>query len=224
MQQTVDATQIHERAVVGDVLDDTVDDRTFLERFHQLLTLFAQRGFNHGTARQHNVVALAVQLDDLEFEGLAFVRRGVLDRTHVDERTRQECTNTVDHDGQAALDLAGHGTGDDLAGFQCLLKVQPRSQTLGLVARQDGVAVAVFQRVDCDRNVVADLHFQLALIVQELFDRNKSFRLQARVHNDEVVVNTHNFRRDHFASLHIGLGDRLFEQGGKRFVSLGHKK
>src|SRR2546427_5823497 len=40
----------------------------FLQRFHQLGALFAHRGFDHGAAAQHHVVALAVQLDDLELD------------------------------------------------------------------------------------------------------------------------------------------------------------
>ena len=64
----------------------------------------------HGAARQHDVVALAVELDDLEFQRLAFERRRVLDRTDIDQRTGQEGADAVDHDGQAALDLAGDRT------------------------------------------------------------------------------------------------------------------
>ena len=81
VQQAVDAAEVDERAVVGDVLDDALDDGAFLQVVQQLLALFALAGFEHGAARQHDVVALAVELDDLEFEFLAFVRRGVLDRT-----------------------------------------------------------------------------------------------------------------------------------------------
>jgi hypothetical protein len=104
VQQAVDAAEVDERAVVGDVLDDALDDGAFLEVGEQLLALFAHRLFQHGTTRHHDVVALAVELDDLELVFLAFVRRRVLDRTHVDQRTRQEGTDAVGHDGQATLD------------------------------------------------------------------------------------------------------------------------
>ena len=68
VQQAVDAAQVDERAVVGDVLDDALDDRAFLQRRQQLLALLAQARFEHGAARDDDVVALAVELDDLEFE------------------------------------------------------------------------------------------------------------------------------------------------------------
>ena len=39
VQQAVDAAEVHERAVVGDVLDDTLDDGAFLEVFQELRAL-----------------------------------------------------------------------------------------------------------------------------------------------------------------------------------------
>ena len=61
----------------------------------------------HGAARHDDVVALAVELDDLEVERLALERRGVLDRADVDQRAGQERADAVDHHGEAALHLAG---------------------------------------------------------------------------------------------------------------------
>src|SRR5690606_3566933 len=115
VQQTVDAAQVDERTVIGDVLDDTLDHSAFAEGLEQLLALFAHAGFKHRATRQHNVVTLAVELDDLEFHGLALVGRGVLDRTQVDQRTGQEGADAVGHDGKTALDLAGDRAGNHVA-------------------------------------------------------------------------------------------------------------
>ena len=106
VQQAVDAAQVHERAVVGDVLDDALDDRAFLQRREQRLALCALARFEHGAARHHDVVALAVELDDLEVHLLVLVRRGVLHRPDVDQRAGQEGAYAVHHHGEAALDLA----------------------------------------------------------------------------------------------------------------------
>ena len=217
VQQAVDAAQVHERTVFGDVLDHAVDDGAFLERFHQLGALFAHRSLDHGAAAQHHVVALAVELDDLELHRLVFVRSQVLDGTGVDQRAGQEGADAVDEHGQAALDLAAGGAGDELAGLQGLLQRQPGGQALGGVAREDGVAVAVLDGADGHGHEVAHLDFDLALVVLEFVDRHVGFGLQASVHDDEVVLNAHDFGGDDLARAHFGALQRFFKQGGKRF-------
>ena len=177
---------------------DTLDNGTFLERSEQLGAFFAHAGFHDSAAGNHHVVALAVKLDHLEFEGLAFERGGVLDRTGVDERTRQEGTDAVGHDGEAALDLAGDGTGDEFAGFQSLFEVHPGSQALGLVAGKNRFAETVFGRFDCHGNEVAGLNGHFTEVVLEFFDGHIGFGLQAGVHNHEVVFDAQHFGGDNF--------------------------
>jgi hypothetical protein len=122
--------------------------------------------------------------------------------------------------GQAALDLAVDGAGHEFAGLERVLERQPRGQALGLVARQDGVAVAVFDRVDGHRHEIADLDFELALVVLEFFNGHVGFGLEACVHHHEVVVDTHHFGGDDLAAAHLGALQRFFEQGGKGFAAL----
>src|SRR5690554_6309877 len=113
VQQAVYAAQVNERTVVGEVLDDTLDNLAFLQGFQQGFALGAVLGFEYGTAGNDNVVALLVQLDDLEFQFLAFQVRGIANRTDIDQGTRQERTDGVDVDGKATLDLAVDDALDD---------------------------------------------------------------------------------------------------------------
>ena len=122
VQQAVDAAQVDERTVFGDVLDHAVDDRAFVQRGQQLGAFFAHRGFDHSAARQHDVVALAVELDDLELHGLALVRAHVLDRARVEQAAGQEGADAVDQHRQAALDLAVDRAGDEFARFERVLQ------------------------------------------------------------------------------------------------------
>ena len=50
VQEAVDATEIDERAVIGDVLDDALDDRAFLQRLEQLFPLGAEACLEHCAA------------------------------------------------------------------------------------------------------------------------------------------------------------------------------
>ena len=134
VQQTIDAAEIDERAVIGDVLDDALDRGAFLKRGQQLLSFLALARLEHSAAGHHHVVAFAIELDDLELERLALERARILDRPDVDQRPGQECADAVDHHGQAALDLAGHHAAHDGALLHRGFEIVPGLETLRLVA------------------------------------------------------------------------------------------
>src|SRR5262249_40250549 len=117
VQQAVDAAEVDERAVLGDVLDHAVHDGAFGQRLEQLGALLAHGGLDDGAARQHDVVALAVEFDDLELHGLALERAHVLHGPRVEQRAGQEGADAVHQHGETALDLAGHRAGDEVAGL-----------------------------------------------------------------------------------------------------------
>ena len=106
VQQAVDAAEVDERAVVGDVLDHAVDDLALFEVLHQLLALLGAGLFQHGAARHDDVAAPAIHLEDLERLRLTFISGDdVADRPDVDLGARQERHGAVEIDGEAALDL-----------------------------------------------------------------------------------------------------------------------
>ena len=134
VQQTVDTAQVNERTVVGNVFNDTFDNSTFLQIFQQGFAFFAQSGFQNGTAGNHDVIAFFVQLDDFEFNFFAFKVRGIFNRTHVNQRTGQECADAADHNGQAAFDFAVDNAGQDVAIFHCFFQSNPVGGTFGFFA------------------------------------------------------------------------------------------
>src|SRR5690606_22355898 len=85
VQQAVDAAEVDECAVIGEVLDDALDHGVFLQAVKQLFALDTEFAFDHGATRNHHVVALAIELDDLELEFLAFEVGRIANRTHVDQ-------------------------------------------------------------------------------------------------------------------------------------------
>ncbi len=203
VQQTIHAAQVDERTVVGEVLDDTLDDLAFLQGLQQSLTLGAVLGFQHAAAGNDNVVALLVELDDLELELFAFQVRGVANRTDIDQRTRQECTDAVDVDGETALDLAVDDALDHFFSSESRFQNNPGFRALGLFTGQLGFAKAIFDRVQSNVDLVTHLDGQLALLVVELLDRDDALGLQAGMHGDPVTVDVDHDAGDDGTRLHV---------------------
>ncbi len=222
VHQPLDALlDLDERAVVGDVLDDALDGGAFLQRREQLLALGACGLLEHGAARYHHVVALAVELDDLEFEILAFVGVGVLHRADVHQRTGQEGANAVHHDREPAFDLAVDQALHQGTLFHRLFQIVPGGQALGLFPRQAGFPVAILESFDCDGHIVAGLDLEFAAVVLELVCRDEAFRLQAGVHHDEIGIYTHHFGRDDFSCAHLLSRQAFLEHRGKVILGSG---
>src|SRR5207253_296759 len=103
VEQAVDAAQIDERAVVGEVLDDAGEDGALLELLEGVLLQLLALLLEEDAAAEHDVAALLVELDDLELEFFADQLVEIADRPQIDLRTRQERLHP-DVDGEAALD------------------------------------------------------------------------------------------------------------------------
>src|SRR6185437_16182662 len=125
VEQAVDAAEINERTVVGDVLDHAVDHLTLFEVLHQLLTLFSAGLLQNRAARHHDVAAATVHLQDLERLRIVHQRRDVADRTDIDLRARQEGHSAVEIDGEAALDLVEDDAVDLFVILERLLELAP---------------------------------------------------------------------------------------------------
>ncbi len=182
-----------------------------MQGLKQLLTVFAHVLFENSAARQHNVITLAIELDDLELHGLAFERRRVLDRTGIDQRTRQEGANAVDHNGETTLDLASDGTGHQRAVVQSGFQRVPCSDTFCAVTRQTGFTETVFERFNGNLDEIANDNFQFALIVQEFVYGDIAFGLESGVDDHKVLVNAHHFSSDDFTCAHILAGKAFFK-------------
>ena len=156
MQQAVDAAEIHEGAVIGDVLDHAVDDLALFEVGDDLVTLLGAALLEHGAARHDDVAAAAIHLQDLERLRHVHQRADVADRADVDLRARQEGHGAVEIDGEAALDLIEDDALDLLIGLERLFELDPALLAARLVARDDGFAERVLDALEIDLDLVAD--------------------------------------------------------------------
>ena len=138
----------------------------------------------------------------------------------VDQRPGQERADAVDHDGEAALHLAGDHAGDERAVLQRLFEVHPGREALGLVARQARLAVAVFERLDRDRHEIAGLRLHFAAVVLEFLERNEALGLQPGIDDHVVGVDADHFGGDHFADAHFLARQAFLEQCGETFLGV----
>ncbi len=187
MQQPIDAAQVHEGAVVGDVLHHAVEDLAFLQALDQLGALLGAGLLEHGAARHHDVAAGAVHLEDLERLRRAHQRANVAHRADIDLRAGQERHGAAEIDGEAALHPAIDGAVDALLGLECLFQVGPGLLAPRLLARQDDGAVLVLIALDIELDDVAGLHVGLGAGRAEFLQCDTALRLQADI-DDGVFV------------------------------------
>src|SRR5205807_5861678 len=125
VQQPIDPAEIDEGAVIGEVLDRAAHHRAFLQVVHERAALGGELLLDHRAARDHDVIALLIELDDLELERLAFEIRGIAHRAHVDERPWQEGAHVLDLDCEAPLDAPGRDAGHYPGIVERLLEAWP---------------------------------------------------------------------------------------------------
>ena len=157
------------------------------------------------TARQNNVVAVLVQLDDLSFELLADVGSEVADAAHLNEGCGQEATQT-DVEDEATLDNLDNGTGNDAVVFLDLLDVAPCTLVLRALLRQEEAAFLVFLLEDEGLDLVAhgdDVVGVDVVLDGQLAREDDALGLVADVKEDLVVVNLDDSALDDVAIVEV---------------------
>src|ERR1017187_7937767 len=206
VQQSVNASQIDEGAVVGQVLDRAGENAVFMQLIQGLGALLRLLFFQQLFAGGDDVAALLVQLDDADLDLLAFQTVEVTHRTQIDLRTRGEGVSAQNIDRQASLDAINDaGLDRSLVGVG-LLNLVPRVQTLRLLVREVDVAFLSVAGLAHDRDLVAAFNGDVAFGVGKFRDLHHALGFVANV-NDHVL------RRD---LQHRAGNDLFFIQRGFR--------
>jgi len=215
MQQAVDATEVHEGAVVGDVLHHAVQDHAFLEALDQLAALLRTGFFQHRAARHHDVPARAVHLEDLEGLRGAHQRADIAHRADIHLRTGQERDRAAEVHGEATLHAPeDHAIHADLRG-EGLFQVGPGFLAPRLLARQDDGAVPVLVALDEQLDQVAGLHLGLHARGGEFLEGHAPLALQADIDDGNIVIHADDLAGDD-RSGKPGVGAKRFvEKGGE---------
>ena len=180
VQQAIDPAEIDERAVIGDVLDDAGEDFALGERVERVLLLLRVLLFEEHFAREHDVAALLVDLDDAHAQLLAAQGVEIANGANVDLRAGEERADADVH-GEPTLDALDDAADDDLALGIGLLDLVPDLHLLGFFAREDDVAFAVFGALEQHVDGVARLDGDLARLVDELVHGDDPLGLVADV-------------------------------------------
>ena len=149
VQQAINTVEVNERTEIREVLHSALADVAGRHLGEQLGAAFGAFLLDEFAAREHDVLPLLVDLDDLEFVGVAHVLGKVLGDDDVHLRRGQERLD-ADVDEQAALD---HGLDlpKDAAAFVANGEnLVPVLLELGFLVREDDHAVLVFELFDED--------------------------------------------------------------------------
>src|SRR5580704_895262 len=215
VEEPVNAAEIDEGAVIGDVLDHAVDDLALFEVLHELLALLCAGLLEHGTTRNDDVAAPAVHLENLERLGHVHQRRHVADRPDIDLAARQERHRAVEIDRKAALDLIEDDALDLFVALERLLELAPAFLAPGLVARQHGLAKRIVDPLEIDLDRVADLDVVLAPRSGELAQRHAALGFQSDIDDRKVLFDPDHGPLDDGPFLQIAVRERILEQRGK---------
>ena len=217
VQQAIDAAEIDECAVVGEVLDRALHDRAFLQVVHQRAALGGEFLLHDGAARHDHVVALLVELDDLEFERLvsryAVSRTGRTSTSEPGRNARTFSSSTVKPPFTRPV-MMPVTISDSLNAFSRRVQVRAR---LAFSRDSRVFAVAVFDGIQRHFDFIAGDDFDLAALIAELVEGDDGFGLEADVHDDHVVAYADDPAGEDHAWANALIRQALFEHLAERF-------
>ncbi len=199
MQQAVDPAEIDESAVIGDVLDHAVDDLALGQVEDQPAALFGAGFLEHRAARNDDVAAAAVHLEDLEGLRNIHQRLHIAHRADIDLAAGQEGDGAVEIDSEAALDPSEDHPVDALAFAEFGFELVPAGFAAGAVAAEHGLAFGILDAVDIDFDFVADGKPVRLAGHGEFAQRDAAFALEADVDHGLVVFDGGDGALDHAA-------------------------
>ena len=190
VDEAVHAAEIDEGAEADDRRHRALADLADLEVVEERVARLLLRLLEVGTAAEHDVVAVLVELDDLGLDALADVGLQVADAAQLDERRRQEAAQ-ADVDDESALDDLDDRTLDDAVLFLDPLDRAPRPLVLRPLLRQDRAAFLVLLLEDEGFDLLAERDDLVGVDVvadAQLTGRDDAFGLVADVEEDFVLV------------------------------------
>ena len=180
MQQSVEAIEIDKRTEVGDVLDGALADIARSHLGEQVGASFGALLLDQFAAGQNNVLSFLIDLNDLVFVGVTYVRGQIFRRNDVNLGSRQECLHAY-IDKKATFDGAFNASGNGSAFVTDAENFFPVLFEFCLFLGQDDHAFAVFQSFDQDVDHIA---FIDGFDIVKFISGDGSFTFITNVHQD----------------------------------------
>lgn len=155
MEETVKAIEIDKGTVVGDVLNSTANDVTWLDIIDELTTFLMTLLFDEFAARDDDVVALEVDFKNLKVVSLTNVLVEILRRLDIDLRSREEGVD-ADTDDETTFDFAFNAAWYDGTFGAFFKDVFPVFLLFSLIVGEDWIAVFVFDFFKEDFDFASD--------------------------------------------------------------------
>ena len=233
VHQAVDTAKVNERAEVDDRGDGALEAHALRQLREDLGALVLAALLKQHAAGQHDVVAVAIHLDDAGLDLGVEVHVEILDATKVHQRRRQEAAQT-DVEDEAALDHLDDLAGDHFAGLELLFDANPRTLVLGALLGQDQTTVLVFLLEHESFDLLAQLHDvgRVGVLADgQLAGGDDALALEPDVHEHLVVLDLDDRAVDQVAlvelgqravdhRVHVSIGDVL-EVDDRRVLDLG---
>ena len=222
VDESVHAAEVDEGTEIDDRGHHAATTLAGLEVDEELAPLLLLRLLEPGPAGQHDVVAVAVQLDDLGLDGAAHVGLQLTDPAKFDEARRQEAAQP-DVDDEPALDDLDDRAGDDLVGLLELLDGAPGPLVLGPLLREDEATLLVLLLEDkgldglAERDDLGGVH---VVADGQLADGDDALGLEPDVEEDLVAVDLDHGALDEVTVLELddGAGHGVFEGASAKVV------
>ncbi len=177
VEKSVDAIEIEEGSEVGDVLDGTFDLVTGAHGSEELLASLTALGLDEFAAAEDDVLAILVQLDDLEVVGVSDKLGEILRRIDIHLRSGEESLD-ADIDDETTLDDGFDASLDDALGLEQLDDLRPVLTLGSLLLGEDDHSEVVFETLEENLDLVTDLDF---LGIVEFRSGNHTFGLVSDV-------------------------------------------
>ena len=203
MQQAIQAAQVDEHTKICDILDPPFQDLTHFQLGDQALAFFHHIRFQQLLARQHNVFAGFVQLDDLEFKLATDKLVKILHRPDIDLGAWQKGRYPTQVHDHAPLYPSGNTAQNRLSINGFLGNIRPVAHKVSLFLGEHCLSVGVLQPHQVDHDFIPDLRY---FLVTEFVPRYDSLRLETDVHQDFPLVHPNHPSGDNLILTYIAHG------------------